>query len=467
MFIGDYYFEIPTSLPSLNATSFYFVAFCLIVFLLSRPFKSILRPYILLIANIIFVYSFGLNNLFWLLGFSLLGYILGLLNDKYHKKILVVLSSLIYAFALLGFKLLNLKETSIIVPLGLSFYSFKIISYICDVYYKKLRAERNIIFYLDYVMFFPCITAGPINRADYFIKELKNKHEFEYNDISVGFLLLAYGLFEKLVFCDFIGSVVTRCLNTELYGANVLLGVVLYSFQIYLDFDSYSNIAIGVARILGFKLDKNFNVPYLSTSIKDFWNRWHISLSTWLRDYIYFPLGGGKKGDLRKYLNVLIVFLVSSLWHGITINFLIWGMGHGIIRVIEDLIAKPFKKKKPNFFISLPLILINFVIVTTLWIFFKYSFLDALNVISRIFISSPLNFETIGLTHNEVIWLLVVLACVIVLDVLRYFFNVSEFLGKRIFILRYVLYVVMILVFLVFGVYGGSFDANDFIYRWF
>ena len=173
------------------------------------------------------------------------------------------------------------------------------------------------------------------------------------------------------------------------------------------------------------------------------------------------------KGDLRKYLNILIVFLVSSLWHGITINFLIWGMGHGIIRVIEDLIAKPFKKKKPNFFISLPLILINFVIVTTLWIFFKYSFLDALNVISRIFISSPLNFETIGLTHNEVIWLLVVLACVIVLDVLRYFFNVSEFLGKRIFILRYVLYVVMILVFLVFGVYGGSFDANDFIYRWF
>ena len=219
--------------------------------------------------------------------------------------------------------------------------------------------------------------------------------------------------------------------------------------------------------MLGFKLAKNFNVPYLSTSIKDFWNRWHISLSTWLRDYIYFPLGGGKKGDLRKYLNILIVFLVSSLWHGITINFLIWGMGHGIIRIIEDMIAKPFKNKKSNFFISLPLILINFVIVTILWIFFKYSFSDALNVISRIFISSPLDFETIGLTYNEVIWLLVVLACVIVLDILRYFFNISEFLGKRVFILRYALYVVMILVFLVFGMYGGSFDANDFIYRWF
>ena len=467
MFIGDYYFEIPTSLPSLNATSFYFVAFCFLAFLLSRPFKSILRPYILLIANVVFVYSFGLSNLFWLLGFSMLGYALGLLNDKHHNRVLVIFSSFIYAIALFDFKLLNLKETSIIIPLGLSFYTFKIISYICDIYYKKIKAERNIIYYLDYVMFFPCITAGPINRADYFIKELKRKHEFEYTDISTGFLQLAYGLFEKLVFCDFIGSVVTRCLGEELYGANVLLGIALYSFQIYLDFDSYSNIAIGTARMLGFKLAKNFNVPYLSTSIKDFWNRWHISLSTWLRDYIYFPLGGGKKGDLRKYLNILIVFLVSSLWHGITINFLIWGMGHGIIRIIEDMIAKPFKNKKSNFFISLPLILINFVIVTTLWIFFKYNFNDALSVISRLFISSPLDFETIGLTYNEVIWLLVVIACVIALDVLRYFFNVSEFLGKRVFILRYALYVVMILVFLVFGMYGGSFDANDFIYRWF
>ena len=467
MFIGGYYYEIPTSLPSLNATSFYFVAFCFLAFLLSRPFKSILRPYILLIANVVFVYSFGLSNLFWLLGFSMLGYALGLLNDKHHNRVLVIFSSFIYAIALFGFKLLNLKETSIIIPLGLSFYTFKIISYICDIYYKKIKAERNIIYYLDYVMFFPCITAGPINRADYFIKELKRKHEFEYTDISTGFLQLAYGLFEKLVFCDFIGSVVTRCLGEELYGANVLLGIALYSFQIYLDFDSYSNIAIGTARMLGFKLAKNFNVPYLSTSIKDFWNRWHISLSTWLRDYIYFPLGGGKKGDLRKYLNILIVFLVSSLWHGITINYLIWGMGHGIIRIIEDMIAKPFKNKKSNFFISLPLILINFVLVTTLWIFFKYNFNDALSVISRLFISSPLNFETIGLTRNEVIWLLVVLACVIALDVLRYFFNVSEFFGKRVFILRYALYVVMILTFLVFGMYGGSFDANDFIYRWF
>lgn len=467
MFIGNYYYEPITSLPTLTVTSAYFVIFCFVVFCLSRPFKSFLRPLILLVANFIFVYSFGLNNLLWLLGFSIVGYLLGLVNDKHKNKYIIVISSLIYGFALLGYKIINLNDNSIIIPLGLSFYSFKIISYLCDIYYGKIKAEKNIFYYLDYVMFFPCITAGPINRAEYFLKEIRSKHEFDYQDIASGFFLLACGIFEKLVFCDFIGSVVTRSLNVELNGLNTLLGVVLYSFQIYLDFDSISNIAIGSARMLGFKLDRNFHVPYLATSIKDFWNRWHISLSSWLRDYIYFPLGGGRKGDLRKYLNVLIVFFVSSLWHGITINFLIWGMGHGVIRIIEDLVAKFFKNRKPRFVVSIFLILINFIIVTTLWIFFKYDFSDAALTIQRIFAKSSLDFEAIGLTHNEVVWLCIVLSTVLITDILRYFFNLGEFFGKHVFIVRFVLYAAMILLFLVFGMYGGSFDANDFIYRWF
>lgn len=467
MFIGNYYYEPISSFPVLSATSIYFVAFCFLVFCLARPFKSILRPLILLVANFIFVYSFCLNNLLWLLVFSIIGYLLGLVNQKYHNKHIVVISSLMYGFALLGYKFINLTDNSIVIPLGLSFYSFKIISYLCDIYSGKIKAEKNIIYYLDYVMFFPCITAGPINRADYFIKEIRSKHEFDYQDIASGFFLVACGIFEKLVFCDFIGSVVTKSMNVELSGLNTLLGVILYSFQIYLDFDSISNIAIGTARMLGFKLDRNFHVPYLSTSIKDFWNRWHISLSSWLRDYIYFPLGGGRKGDLRKYLNVLIVFFISSLWHGITLTFLIWGMGHGVIRITEDLIAKFFKNRKPKFFVSLVLIVINFTVVTTLWIFFKYDFSEAVATIQRIFVKSPLDFETMGLTHNEIIWLCIVLFAVIITDILRYFFDLGAFFGKHIFIIRFVLYVAMIMLFLVFGMYGGSFDANDFIYRWF
>lgn len=212
-------------------------------------------------------------------------------------------------------------------------------------------------------------------------------------------------------------------------------------------------------------------MPYLATSIKDFWGRWHISLSSWLKDYIYIPLGGSKKGNLRKYLNILIVFLVSGLWHGVALNYLIWGMGHGLLRVIEDLIALPFKNIKLNkvakFFISIPLIVINFGVVTFLWIFFKYDFNSATLILSRIFTSSPLNFELIGLTTNEVYWLYIVIGVSVLVDIFRYFFNVADFLGKRIFILRYAVYVVMIITFLVFGMYGGSFDSNDFIYRWF
>ena len=222
MFIGNYYYEPITSLPTLTVTSAYFVIFCFVVFCLSRPFKSFLRPLILLVANFIFVYSFGLNNLLWLLGFSIVGYLLGLVNDKHKNKYIIVISSLIYGFALLGYKIINLNDNSIIIPLGLSFYSFKIISYLCDIYYGKIKAEKNIFYYLDYVMFFPCITAGPINRAEYFLKEIRSKHEFDYQDIASGFFLLACGIFEKLVFCDFIGSVVTRSLNVELNGLNTL-----------------------------------------------------------------------------------------------------------------------------------------------------------------------------------------------------------------------------------------------------
>lgn len=168
----------------------YKLLFCSILFLvfcLSRPFKSILRPIVLLIANFIFVYSFGLNNLLWLLGFSIVGYLLGLLNNKYKNRYLIIYSSFVYGLALLTYKIINLKDNSIIIPLGLSFYSFKIISYLCDIYSGKIKAEKNIIYYLDYVMFFPCITAGPINRADSFLKEIRSKNEFDYQDIATGF----------------------------------------------------------------------------------------------------------------------------------------------------------------------------------------------------------------------------------------------------------------------------------------
>ena len=467
MLIGDFYYRLPTTLPQLSATSLYFVAFCFGVFCLARPFRSILRPLILLVANFVFVLSFSAKSLYWLLFFSLTSYVLALLMEHWHKVWLFWGGVLFYALTLFIFKFDLTFVGNWLMPLGLSFYSFKIIAYLVDVYKRKLKAERNLLYYLDFIMFFPCITAGPINRADSFLKELRRHEEFDYSDIGVGFFMLACGLFEKVVVCDFIKSVELRTLgNAELTGLNVLLGVFLYSLDIYLDFDAYSNIAIGVARMLGFHFKKNFNVPYLAVSIKDFWNRWHISLSSWLRNYIYFPLGGSRKGEVRKYLNILAVFLVSSLWHGLTLNFLIWGMGHALIRIVEELLGGLFKNKR---YLWPAGVVLNFCLVSFLWIFFRYSnFNEAWSVIGRILTGGRFDYEAIGLTVNELKWLMVLVVGTFLLDLLRYFVDIYEVIGRGFFGFRWVLYVLMIMIFLIFGVYGGgAFEAGDFIYRWF
>lgn len=467
MLIGDYYFEIPSF--NLNVTSIYFVAFCFLVFVLTVPFKYRLRPYILLIANGIFIHTFGILNLIYLSSFSLLAYLFSFLFKKHKNKKAILLLLLPFILGLFGFKLFN-QIDSIILPLGMSFYTFKILSYLIDIYRGKIEQEKNIIYFLDYVMFFPCISAGPINRAKPFIDELKTKRDFEYSDIGTGFLLIALGLFEKMVFCDFIASVVTRSIdNVELVGFNAIIGVLLYSLQIYLDFDSYSNIAIGVSRMLGFKLDKNFNSPYISGNLKEFWAGWHISLTSWFKDYLYIPLGGSKKGAFRKCLNILIVFFVSALWHGLSLPFIIWGLGHGLIRLVEDGIS--FITKKLNKYIKLlfrPLLMIiNFLIVSALWIFFRSPDINtAIEIINRCIQFSPFNYELIGLTHNEFLWMIVIAVAVFISDILRKHLPVGDWLGKRVFILRWVIYVVLIVVFLVFGMYGGSIshDASDFIY---
>lgn len=473
MLIGDYYFEIPTEFPSLTVTSIYFVLFCLIVFALVRPIKSILRPYILFLANLVFLWSFSKDfSLIILITIcSLVSYIIGLLLNKYKKLIILSIGIIIFIYLLIYYKVAGLiSYGGIVIPLGLSFYSFKIVSYLVDVYQGKVYCEKNIIYYFDYVMFFPCVTAGPINRSKEFLDELRNPTPFNYKDAKSGGFQLVLGIFEKIVFCDYIAEVVAKILeNSSVVGLNVLLGIVLYAFQIYLDFDAASNIAIGSARLLGFHLPKNFNSPYLSKNLKEFWSRWHISLSTWFKDYIYIPLGGNKKGNLRKYLNLLIVFIISGLWHGSTINFIIWGLLHGLIRVLEDFIEFKLKFLNiNNIFLNIVRIAINFVVVCFLWLPFKYQSVgEVMNVLSRLFTAGSINFETIGLTINETYWLLVVMVIVITTDILRKHWDMLFVFNKVLFPFRWVFYALMIVTFLIFGVYGGSFEATDFIYRFF
>jgi len=473
VYIGEYYFDIPKSIPQLDVTSIWFVVFILIVFALARPFKSKLRPFLLLIANAFFLYTFSVYHLIAVGILALVSYGFSFIV-KGSKRNLII-SIVPFVLVLIYFKYAGLLiGTNPIMPLGLSFYTFKILSYLIDVYRGTVEQEKNILYYLDYVMFFPTITAGPINRSKEFLDELRNPESFDYIDAKQGGFQLVCGIFEKIVFCDFVGSVVNRTLdNPEITGSAVILGIVCYSIQIYLDFDAASNIAIGGARLLGFHIPKNFNSPYLASNLKDFWRRWHISLSTWFRDYLYIPLGGNQKGTLRKYINIIIVFIVSGLWHGSTFNFLLWGLLHGLIQVVEDIILKSFKDKKLKqpfgFIIKLLGIVINFTIVTFLWLIFRYQTIaEVTNVLNRIAISTSFNLETVGVTLNEWIWLITISVFMLVLDIFKTS-NISfKFLNRWCFFpIRWIVYILMIVVFLIFGMYGGSFEASDFIYKFF
>lgn len=474
MFIGGFFYEFPKELVSLNFTTIYYIAFIFIVFCLSRVNKSKLRPYVLLLANSLFVLSFGINDLIALVVITIVSYLLSYLIYKSENKIALSLSIVAFVLMLGIFKYHSFfKFDNLIMPLGLSFYSFKIMSYLIDISRDKTTFEINPIYFVDYVMFFPTIIAGPINRAKPFMEWLKKDQDFDYKDAKGGAFQMLLGIFEKMVFDDYLAIIVNSIFTNEaLMGNNILLGIILYSFQIYYDFDALSNIAIGSARLLGLKLPKNFNCPYLASNLKDFWHRWHISLSTWFKDYLYIPLGGNRKGVIRKYLNLVIVFVVSGLWHGNTLNFLIWGLLHGLIQVLEDLLLKPFKTHEFNqvtkYLLKLLGVITNFIIVTALWLVFKcQSIQEVTMIISRLMTSQAFDIAMIGISHAELYWLIVIIVTMFILDILRNRYDMIALFNRQIMPIRWMVYLTLIVIFMIFGVYGGSFQASDFIYRFF
>ena len=474
MFIGSFYWDLPTTFPTLTMTSVYYVVFIFITFVLARTYRSFLRPIVLLIANVIFLWSFDFNNLIIASSLALFGYLSAFIIDHKKSNFVLYLSTLLYVLILFFFKHSNyLKLDNVIMPLGLSFYTFKIMSYLFDVKSGKCYLQKNILYYFDYVTFFPTIIAGPINRAKPFFDEINLKKDFNYLEAKGGAFQMLLGIFEKMVFCDFIALIVNSIFNNEsLLGMNVLLGIVLYSFQIYLDFDALSNIAIGSARLLGFNLPKNFNSPYLASNLKNFWHRWHISLSTWFKDYLYIPLGGSRKGLIRKYINIFIVFLVSGMWHGSTVNFLLWGCLHGILQIIEDLILKGINKKQLSKSAKIVMyifgLFFNFALVSLLWLIFKCQTIEEVTIIlTRLFSSQKIDFALIGMTNNEVYWMSIILAITIILDILRSRKDMINWFNHRNFVIRWTTYFILLVIFIVFGVYGGSFDKSDFIYQFF
>jgi D-alanyl-lipoteichoic acid acyltransferase DltB (MBOAT superfamily) len=231
----------------------------------------------------------------------------------------------------------------IILPIGLSFHTFQSLSYVIEVYRGKQDPERNFGIYSLYVMFYPQLVAGPIERPQNLLYQFYQDHRFNLEDFSQGMMLIAWGFFQKMVIADRCAPYVNEVFgHAKTYsGLSLWVAALLFLVQLYADFSGYSTIAIGCARVMGIRLMRNFNHPYFSLSITEFWRRWHISLSTWFRDYIYFPLGGSRVGPPQHYLNLMIVFVISGLWHGANWTFILWGAYHGVLMIIET-ILRPF-----------------------------------------------------------------------------------------------------------------------------
>lgn len=430
--------------------------------------------------------KYALLMLFSTLITYLSGLFIGKSKTVREKKLYVFLSffvnlAILFIFKYYSFSIgalnqifaLQIPQTlNLLLPVGISFYTFQALSYTVDVYRSDVEVEKNFFRYAVFVSFFPQLVAGPIEKSKDLLKQFYVKQPFSWENFHRGCLMVGIGFFYKLVIADRAAMVVNRVYNDldsyiEGGGIYLIIATVLFAIQIYFDFHAYSTIAKGSALMMGYQLSQNFKKPYFAVSIKDFWRRWHVSLSSWFKEYLYFPLGGSRKGFWRTQLNLIIVFLVSGLWHGAAWTFVAWGALHGIYQIIENLIQRKRKEKPSASFIK-NLICIGgtFCLVDFAWIFFRANSLkDALKVIGNLFdFGMPISGELLGFGMVEAIILAVACLAVFLLEAFSEKWNLLDFLYKRNIAVRYVFYYILIFAIIIFGVYGPGFDAQEFIY---
>jgi alginate O-acetyltransferase complex protein AlgI len=370
-----------------------------------------------------------------------------------------------------GFTVENpIPYLSILLPIGLSFHTFQAMSYTIEVYRHKQKAERHFGIYALYVMFFPQLVAGPIERPQNMLHQFHREINLDYQNIIDGLKQIVWGLFKKVVIADRISEYVNAVYNNphDFHGSQMLIATFFFSFQIYCDFSGYSSIAIGTAKILGIDLMQNFNRPYLSLSIREFWQRWHISLSSWFRDYLYIPLGGSRVPLLRAYFNTFIVFLVSGLWHGANWTFVIWGALHGFYMIFAK-ITQPIRDRINNFtgITKAPIInqlfqmTITFLLASFAWIFFRAKSLnDALYIIKNIFQSDTL--QNLNLFKFPVDFYLSFFLVMLLffIDWFEEKHKISNLLKVSPALVRWTIYITSIVTMIILGVWKSA----DFIY---
>ncbi len=450
---------------------FFLPVVIILFFLLPHKYRWVL----LLAASYFFYMCWKVEYIFLILFSTIVDYLSGIAMEKFSSRgrrlPFLILSLCTNLGLLFFFKYYNFASTNInllfesfgsarhlplmnlLLPVGISFYTFQTLSYSLDVYYGRQKAERHLGYFALYVSFFPQLVAGPIERFSRLSPQLKAKHSFSYDNLVNGLRLILYGLFIKMVIADNISGIVDAVYQApETFSSfNIIKGLFFYSFQIYSDFYGYSIIAIGSARIMGIHIMDNFKTPYLAKNIAEFWQRWHISLSTWFRDYLYFPLGGNRVTKGRWIMNIMIVFIVSGIWHGANWTFIIWGALFGFIYLVESAFNKTLKLKtdhKPYSIGHILLAIKTFLLVTIIWVFFRSQNFDAaISIFS--YIGNNMGLEGAALTIPVFVW--VFMALFIISDILLYNKRFDNWVGSIPLLARWHIYAVLIFSIIVYA----------------
>ena len=473
---------------SFTSLSFWFIFPLIFVFYWAIPAKwNTWRKVLLLVVSYLLYMNWKPAYALVLLGVTLVTYWGGQLLDikincenvkGSRRKHLVWLFALLGLLPLLVFKYYNFLNDSIsaglasiglqfalpglnwAIPVGISFFTFQAVGYMLDVYHGRVKAEKNLSDYLLFVSFFPQVMSGPISKADELLPQIKNPHKFDYEQGKQGLKWLLWGMFIKLVIADRLGLFVDTVYANYIHysGSTCFVASIFYTIQIYCDFAGYSLMAIGIAATLGFNLINNFKRPYLATSITDFWRRWHISLTRWLTQQIYIPLGGSRCSKARTYWNIFVTFLVSGIWHGANWTFIVWGCMHGVFQIVEKALGWQ-KYEGVNWAVKTIRILVTFLLVNFAWIFFRMPDIEsAFVMINHVIVCWGVpKFSDM----NGAIWLIVIMALgVLFFKDLRdeYFSSKMSFLEVR--PVRWFIYIVLLCAILSYGVL----DGGQFIY---
>lgn len=466
-----------------------------------------IRTYWLLAASYYFYMCWNAKYVLLLLFSTIVTYMSGILLEKCpqgdegkrHRKLCVAVSfilnlSILFVFKYLDFGIeslnqvlshlhieLNAPTFDLLLPVGISFYTFQALGYTVDVYRGEIYAEKNFFRYALFVSFFPQLVAGPIERSKNLLRQLDKPAHLTFDRFRDGFLLMLWGYFLKVVLADRIAVFVDTVYgDIETYtGVYLIVATLLFAIQIYCDFAGYSVIAMGAAKILGISLMENFNSPYLASSVAEFWRRWHISLSTWFRDYLYIPLGGNRKGKIRKYVNLMITFGVSGLWHGANWTYVIWGLLNGTYQIIGDILTSAKKKtvgllgiKEDSLSHKCLRVVTTFLLVDLAWVFFRASTVfEALRIIKRMLTARNHwvwfdgSLYECGLNEKNfrlMVWGILLL---FVVDICKYKgIKLREVVARQDYWAQCLCVIVAILGILLFGMWGAGYDAANFIY---